>query len=102
MHPYPGLNADKEECVYNYRHSRKCRVIEMVFGISTSRYIIFQRPIIATASNVEKCILTCLKLHNYSRKTVNLFYSSSGFINSEDDCGTIIPEFGAQALLNIY
>ena len=91
MRPYPSLNADEEERVYNYRHSRERRVIKNAFGFLTSCWRIFQKPIRVTASNVEKYTMACLALHNYLRQRENAFYSPSGFIDSENDCGIIIP-----------
>ena len=91
MRPYPGLNADEEERVYNYRHSRGRRVIENAFSILASRWTIFHKPIRAMVSNVEKYTLACLTLHNYLRQTENAFYPPSGFIDSENDCRIIIP-----------
>ena len=67
MRPYPSLNADEEERVYNYRHSRERRVIKNAFGFLTSRWRIFQKPIRVTVSNVEKYTMACLALHNYLR-----------------------------------
>ena len=91
MRPYPGLNADEEERVYNYRHSRGRRVIENAFSILASRWTIFHKPIRAMVSNVEKYTMACLTLHNYLRQTENAFYPPSGFIDSENDCRIIIP-----------
>ena len=54
MRVYSGLNADEEERFCNYRYSRRRRVIENAFSILTSRWRIFQKPIRATVSNVEK------------------------------------------------
>ena len=90
MCPYPDLNADQEEHVYYYRHSSKCRVIESAFGNLTSHLRIFQKPIRAMVSDVEKYTMACLALHNYLRQTENAFYSPSGFIDSENDYGIII------------
>ena len=72
MRPYLGLDADEEERVYNYRHSRGRRVIENAFGIVTSRWRIFQK-LRATVSNLEKYTMACLALHNYLRQTQILF-----------------------------
>ena len=85
MHPYPGLNADEEEHVYNYRHSRGCIVIKNAFGILMSYWRIFQKPIRASVSNVEKYTMACPALNNYLRQTENAFYLPSGFIDFEND-----------------
>ena len=91
MRPYPGLNADDEERVYNHRHSRGRRVIENAFGILTLRWRIFQKPVRATVIKVEKYTIACVALHSYLRQTENALYSPSGFTDSENDCGIIIP-----------
>ena len=41
-------------------------------------------------NNVEKYTLACLALHNYLRLTENVYYSPSGFVESEDKDGNII------------
>ena len=87
MRPYPGKDADEQQRIYNYRHSRARRVIENVFGILSSRWKIFQKPIRATVENVEKYTLACLALHNYLRLTDNAYYSPGGFVDSEDQEG---------------
>eukprot|EP00795_Rhopilema_esculentum_P005709 gene5709-10959_t len=91
LRPYPGQNANEEQKVYNYRHSRARRVIENAFGILTARWRIFQKPIRGTVANAEKYTLACLALHNYLRLTENAYYSPSGFMDSEDKDGNIIP-----------
>lgn len=83
MRPYPGLNADEDERVYNYRNSRGGRVTENAFGILKSRWRIFQKPIRATVSNVEKYTMACLAPHIYLRPTENAFSTRSEFIDSE-------------------
>ena len=91
LRPYPGQNASEEQRIYNYRHSRARRVIENTFGILSALWRIFQKPIRGTVNNVEKYTLACLALHNYLRLTENAYYSPSGFIDSEDKDGNIIP-----------
>ena len=91
MRPYPGKNASEEERIYNYRHSRARRCIENAFGILSARWRIFQKPIRATVSNVEKYTLACLALHNYLRLTDNSHYSPAGFVDSEDKDGHLLP-----------
>ena len=90
MRPYPGSNLSNEENkIYNYRHSRARRVIENTFGILSSRWRIFHKPIKATVENVEKYTLACLALHNYLRQTDNSMYTPHGFVDSENSNGEI-------------
>ena len=41
--------------------------------------------------HVESYTLVCLALHNYLRQTKNTGYSPSGFTDSEDNSGNLIP-----------
>ena len=89
--PFPGKNATEEERVCNYRHSRACCCIQNAVGILSARWRIFQKPIRATVKHVESYTLACLALHNYLRQTKNASYSPSGFTDSEDNSGNLIP-----------
>ena len=53
MKPYPGQDLTLAERVFNYRLSRAQRIIENCFGVATSRFRVFRRPIIA---HVEKIL----------------------------------------------
>ena len=43
-YPYSGLTEDKR--IYNYRHSRACRISENCFGIIASRWRVFRTAIV--------------------------------------------------------
>ena len=45
-----------------------------------------------TLEKLSKDTIACQAQHNYLRQTENAFYTPSGLIDFEDDCGTIIPE----------
>lgn len=89
--PYPGKKLQEEQRVYNYRLSRARRTIENAFGILAARWRIFRRPIKANVDLVYNITRACLCLHNYLRLTENASYIPSGFIDSEDSSGIIIP-----------
>ena len=91
MWPFSGKNAAGEERVYNYRHSGARHCIENAFCILSAQWRIFQKPIRATVKHVESYILACLALHNYLRQTKNAGYCPSGFTDSEDNGGSLIP-----------
>ena len=65
MKPYPLQNLSLEERIFNYRLSRARRAIENVFGIATSRFRIFRRPIIAKVEKVVSITKAVVALHNY-------------------------------------
>ena len=89
MHPYSCSIMDEDQKIYNYCHSRVRRVIENEFGILSSRWQIFKKPVSATVSNVKKYTLACFALHNYLRLTDNAYYCSAGFVDSENRDGSI-------------
>ena len=91
IRPYPGKSMTEEHQIYNYRHSRARRVIENTFGILTTRWRMFSTPIKASVSNTEKYVLACLALHNYLRQTNNAVYTPTGFVDSENAVGDIMP-----------
>ena len=91
INPYPGKKLQEQQRVYNYRLSRARRTIENSFGILAARWRIFRRRIKATVDLVGSIIRACLCLHNYLRLSENASYIPSGFTDSEDSSGNIIP-----------
>lgn len=68
LRPYPGKGLTKEREIYNYRLSRARRIIENTFGILTSQWRIFRRPIICKVKTTEKIIQATVCLHNWLRE----------------------------------
>lgn len=75
MKPYSQSVLNDERRIYNYRHSRARRVVENFFGILTSRFTIFQKPINISPEKVNLVVLTCCYLHNFLKK------NSSNYVN---------------------
>ena len=73
MRPFPG-QLDEDEKVFNFRQSRRRRVIDNTLGILKARWRILGIPIKATIKNVERYLLAIIALHNYLWKTENVSY----------------------------
>ena len=92
MKPYPDQNIPLDERIFNYRCSRARRIIENAFGIATSRFRIFRRPIIA---NTEKVILitkSVVALHYFLMKKrvtqcENYSYCLPSYVDQESRSG---------------
>ena len=65
MKPYPNRNIPLDQMIFNYRLSRARRIIENTFGIATSRFRVFRRPIIAKVGKAILITKAVVALHNY-------------------------------------
>ena len=110
LRPYPGRFLEEDRQAFNYRLSRARRVIENTFGILTTKFRIFRRPIIAHPEKVTQITKAACVLHNYLKITDLRSYSSSrqycppGYVDHEDPMGNFIPgdwrsEIGQNAAL---
>lgn len=70
MKPYPRRNIlTKKQKIYNYRHCRARRIVENGFGILSSRFRVFRRPLRLLPSTVVKLVKAACSLHNWIRKS---------------------------------
>ena len=86
--PYPGP-LDEEKKIFNYRLSRARRTIENAFGILSTRWRIFRSPIRADVKTAELIVQAAVCLHNFLQLTSSAAYTPLGFIDSENDDGSI-------------
>ena len=91
MKPFPGKGQHEHQRVYDYRLSRARRTIENAFGILSAKWRIFRKPIKVNVDLVDKITRDSVRLHNCLRLTENATYTPTGFINSEDSTGNILP-----------
>lgn len=69
MRPYPNRCLDDEKKIYNYRLFRAWRVIENTFGILSSRWRIFRRPISLELETAISVVKSTIVLHNFLMQT---------------------------------
>ena len=61
----------ERQCVYNYRLSRGCRIIENTFGITVHRFQVLLNPMkLRKPSHAEAVIMACVCLHNFLTKNI--------------------------------
>ncbi|XP_057299249.1 uncharacterized protein LOC130629887 [Hydractinia symbiolongicarpus] len=91
MKPYPFQNLSTEKRVFNYRLSRERRVVENVFGIATSRFRVFPRPIIAKVEKVVALTKAVVALHNFlvTLKDNESIYCPANFVDRETKDGFV-------------
>lgn len=80
------------ETIFNYRLSRARRVVENAFGIVSSRFPGFRRPMLVSPECAQSVVLAATSLHNFLRTTDTdgdeLLFS----VDNEDiSTGTITP-----------
>lgn len=84
MKPYPRRNdLSREQKIYNYRLCRCRRIVENAFGVLSSRFRIFEKPITTSVDKVDVIVKTSCALHNWLRKTSPASYTPPGFIDEE-------------------
>ncbi len=89
MKPYSSKNLTIEKRIFNYRLSRARRTVENAFGLLTSIWRVYQKPIQLTKTNAIKVVLATVVLHNMlrSNNTTRNMYSTIKDIDHED-CST--------------
>jgi len=97
MLPYTtNLSKKSPKRVFNYRLSRVRRIIENAFGLLSSVFRVFRKPIeVKIEETIVNIVLACVYLHNFLRTQSDStnYYSISGCFDSEDaSTGEIIPE----------
>lgn len=94
MKPFPGLHdKGSDKRIFNYRLSRARRVSENAFGIMSSSFRVFRKPMILEPDTATKVTLAAIYLHNYLRKSGSRnVYCSVGMLDAEcSDSGEVIP-----------
>lgn len=65
LRPYPANQLNSEKRTFNYRLSRARRVVENAFGIMSSKWRIYRKPIVASLETVESIVKATVCLHNF-------------------------------------
>ena len=87
MRPYSRrANLDLSKKVFNYRLSRARRTVECAFGMLSSRWRIYRKPILATTENAIKIIQATVCLHNFlMAKDLNLPPEERQYLQQSSD-----------------
>lgn len=94
MKPFSGCH-DKRTAkrIFNYRLSRARRVSENAFGVMSSTFRVFRKPILLNPDVATKVTLAAIYLHNYLRNSGSRnVYCSVGMLDSEiPNSGEVVP-----------
>lgn len=93
MKPYPGNHTTgSEKRIFNQRLSSARVVVENVFGILSSRFRIFRKPILLDPNKASVVTMSCILLHNFLRRseTSSTIYTPASTVDIFDDNGTLI------------
>nr|XP_034194023.1 protein ALP1-like [Osmia lignaria] len=94
MKPYPGVHAKlSKNRIFNYRLSRARRISENVFGIISSVFRVFRKPLLLEPDTATKVVLAAVYLHNFLRRSSSKnIYNPPGTFDSEcSNDGHFIP-----------
>lgn len=91
MKPFPHRSAMGDEKIFNYRLSRARRIVENAFGLLCAKFRVLLKTLELDVSNAMQVVRACLALHNFLLTRKDQFYSPSGFLDTEDDPGNVIP-----------
>lgn len=70
MKPIGGTHEENsKERIFNYRVSRARRVVENVFGISSSVFRVLRKPMLLEPSVARQVVLAIIHLHNFLRQS---------------------------------
>ena len=71
MKPCPQRGLTTKQIIYNYRQSRARMYVECAFGILSSRFQIFRKPMAFLLDKVDLLTMTCYTLHNLLISDIN-------------------------------
>ena len=91
MKPYPNRTAMGDEKVFNYRLSRARRIVENAFGILCARFRVLLHTMELNITNAMQVVRACLVLHNFLMTKQGRIYCPPGFLDSENEVGTVTP-----------
>ena len=91
LKPYPGSSLPAKKTIFNYRLSRARRTVENGFGILSSRFRIFLRPIEINPDSAEDIVWAACILHNYLQVHAPADYMRGTDVDMETPEGDVIP-----------
>ncbi|XP_050447818.1 uncharacterized protein LOC126849729 [Cataglyphis hispanica] len=96
MRSYSGKILNERKKIFNYRLS-KARYYRKYFGILSSRWRIYRKPINMHPKYIDMIVMATVCLHNFIKceedlvEAKNRIYCPPHFIDSENSEGNIIP-----------
>lgn len=79
MRPYPRKTLNDARRIFNYRLSRGRKSVECAFGMLTSKFRIFERPICCDDKCAESVVKAACVLHNFIKYREGKFSEKKDF-----------------------
>lgn len=77
MKPYNQKNSNDEQRIFNSILSRTRSVVENAFGILSSRFGVFQKPMALQPEKAARVTIACCYLHNFLLRETDQNYAST-------------------------
>lgn len=90
LRPFALRALPYDEKIFNYRLARARRVFDNAFGILTTRFQCFQRPIALDPNRIDSILLAACTLHNFLLRNLRDYVDLLNLDYEDTDNGTII------------
>ena len=89
LRPYPGQRIPEEQCIFNYKLSRACRVIENASNVLASHWWVFMQTTQSTVEKTDRIAKATIGLHNFLQQANSAGYYPTVFVDSFNKTGTM-------------
>ncbi|XP_020874240.1 protein ALP1-like [Arabidopsis lyrata subsp. lyrata] len=90
LQEYSGQNSQPTNAkeLFNHRHASLRNVVERIFGIFKSRFLIFKSAPPFPYKTQTEIVLACVGLHNFLRK----FFRTDNFLEEDESAEEVVEE----------
>jgi hypothetical protein len=104
MKVYPGQHPKgSKERIFNYRNCRARRIVENIFGLTSSVFRVLSKPKLLEPEKAQLLVMTIACLHNFLRRSPALaaIYTPPGTFDYEENSPVIEGSWKAMSNENM-